>query len=72
MTEFEPRHEPPFAEGDRIKLIHMPHDPNPVKPGTKGTVKRLLWAIDRWQIVVTWDNGRTLNLVVPPDVAEKI
>ena len=58
--------------GQRLRLLQMPEDPNPVPPGTMGTV---LW-INRFaewtQIGMRWDNGphgegRTLALAVPPD-----
>lgn len=55
--------------GDRIELVHMPEDPDPIEPGAQGTVRRiqrLEWS-DCTQISVDWDNGRTLHLCVPPD-----
>jgi hypothetical protein len=61
-----------FQDGDRIKLTHMPHDPDPVEVGATGTVKFGAWIIDRWQYLVDWDKPRSLNLVCPPDRAEKI
>jgi len=58
--------------GDRIRLISMPDDPDPIKPGVTGIVTAVrphdfgLWG--RWtQIDVEWDNGRKLMLSVPPD-----
>lgn len=57
--------------GDRIELISMPNDPNPIPFGTKGTVKGVtplsFFGSDETQIVVNWDNGRRLNLICPPD-----
>ncbi len=56
--------------GDRIRLLAMPDDPDPIEPGTTGTVVAVrdqgTWA----QVDVKWDNGRTLMLVVPPDEFE--
>ena len=56
--------------GDRIRLLAMPDDPNPIPPGTTGTVTAVrqyrTWA----QVDVAWDSGRTLMLVVPPDQFE--
>jgi len=56
--------------GDRIRLLAMPDDPDPILPGTTGTVVAVrqqgTWA----QVDVKWDNGRTLMLVVPPDEFE--
>lgn len=57
--------------GDRIELVAMPDDQNPIPPGTKGTIKsvwqRGISPGDWLQIDVQWDNGRQLMLVVPPD-----
>lgn len=50
--------------GDRIRLLRMPNDPDPVPVGSEGTV----WRADDIQIGVKWDNGRRLNLI--PDVDE--
>ena len=57
--------------GDRIRLISMDDDPDPVPFGTMGVVTavdqhgagRDAWA----QIDVEWENGRALMLSVPPD-----
>ena len=57
--------------GDRIGLVAMPDDPDPVPPGTTGTVTsveqhgtgRNAWL----QVEVDWDNGRKLMLTTPPD-----
>lgn len=49
--------------GDRIKCIKM-NDPNPIEPGTEGTVDHVD-AIK--QIHVKWDNGRTLALIPEVD-----
>jgi hypothetical protein len=58
--------------GDRIRLVAMPDDPDPIPIGTTGTATAArqhgTWA----QVDVTWDNGRTLMLVVPPDHFEVI
>ena len=56
--------------GDRIRLLAMPDDPDPVPPGTTGTITAVrqqgTWA----QVDVDWDNGRKLMLAVPPDQFE--
>ena len=56
--------------GDRIRLIAMPDEPDPVPAGTLGTVLGVC-SFDGpdafHQIDVAWDNGRTLMLVTPPD-----
>ena len=63
----------PFKVGDRIMLIGMPNDPDPVPHGTQGTVESVLcmtWPEQEWaQVTVKWDNGRRLSLCVPPDIA---
>ena len=60
--------------GDRIRLVAMHDDPDPILVGQLGTVEdvtRHVSGKDEWfQIDVSWDNGRTLMLVSPPDVFE--
>jgi hypothetical protein len=57
--------------GDRIRLVAMPDDPDPVPAGTTGTVRSVRTCgsgRDAWlQVDVDWDNGRKLMLSVPPD-----
>jgi hypothetical protein len=57
-------------KGDRIRLVHMPDDPDPIPPGTEGEVTSVneVRSMGFTQIGVKWDNGRTLSLAVPPDV----
>lgn len=57
-------------KGDRIRLVSMPDDPNPIPSGTEGTVTHVnpVPSMKFTQIGVKWDNGRTLMLAVPPDV----
>lgn len=47
-------------EGMRIRLISMVDDPNPVPPGTEGTIRLI---DDTGTIHVNWDNGRTLGVL---------
>jgi hypothetical protein len=58
--------------GERIRLVAMPDDPDPIPLGSTGTVTAVrqyrTWA----QVDVKWDSGRTLMLVVPPDQFEVI
>jgi hypothetical protein len=62
--------------GDRIRLVAMLDDPDPIRPGQIGTVigvSRQGCGRDAWhQIDVAWDNGRRLMLVWPPDDFEII
>ena len=57
--------------GDRIELVAMSDDPDPISAGTKGMinfVRRCGAGREAWlQIDVNWDNGRQLMLAVPPD-----
>jgi hypothetical protein len=56
--------------GDRIRLIHMPEDPDPIPSGSLGTVCAI-YPHHRWmQVEVDWDNGRSLMLSLPDDVIE--
>lgn len=50
--------------GKRVRLINMPDDPNPVKPGTEGVV---ISVDDLGHLEVKWDDGRILNLIVNTD-----
>ena len=63
-------------EGDRVRLIAMHDDPDPIPPGQLGTVvsvSRPGAGTDTWhQIDVAWDNGRTLMIVSPPDRFELV
>ena len=62
--------------GDRIRLLAMRNDPDPILVGQLGTVvdiRRYDDAKGVWhQIDVAWDSGRTLMLVSPPDRFEII
>lgn len=64
---------PPYAGrypevGERIELLAMPDDPDPIPAGTRGTVTRVVRGYPQGtatfgEIDVAWDNGRTLNLI---------
>ncbi len=60
--------------GDRIRLLEMRDDPNPVPTGEIGTVVGVFshgTGKDTWhQVEVAWDNGRSLMLTLPPDCFE--
>ncbi len=59
--EYALRNYPP---GTRIRLIEMTDDPDPVPVGTCGTV---LAVDDAGQLLMRWDNGRSLSLVPGTD-----
>ena len=50
--------------GKRIKLLSMPNDPDPIPIGSEGLVEMVGSEFDNTtQIVVKWDNGRSLILL---------
>lgn len=56
--------------GDRIRLISMPEDPDPIPVGSLGTVRAIHPHHDWTQVEVDWDNGRRLMLTLPDDCIE--
>ena len=58
--------------GDRIRLIEMVDDPDPIPAGTIGAVTGIHIHSDWTQIEVSWENGRMLMLSSPPDKFEII
>lgn len=55
-------------EGQTIVLLEMNNDPDPIPVGTKGKVVRINpMPYNEKQIVVEWENGRTLMLIYPVD-----
>jgi hypothetical protein len=50
--------------GKRIRLTNMVGDPAPIEPGTEGLVEGV---DDLGHLLVKWDNGRTLNVLVNID-----
>ena len=60
--------------GDRIKLITMKNDPNPIPPNSTGTVTGIntVYLFGEDHLNVEWDNGRTLSLLVGTDEFEVI
>lgn len=57
--------------GDKIRLIEMPDDPDPIPAGSEGVVIEVTEGALA-QIIVKWDSGRSLSLVPGVDVFEII
>ena len=56
--------------GDRVRLVSMTDDPDPILEGEIGTLIAV-YPQDGWhQVDVQWDSGRSLMLVIPPDRVE--
>ena len=68
------KHETPsdLQPGQRIRLISMSDDPDPIAPGATGTIVSVRLLSSWSQIDVDWDNGRALMLSIPPDEIETI
>ena len=49
-----------YLPGTRICCDGMPDDPRPIESGTLGSV---VGVDDAGQIMMKWDNGRTLSLI---------
>ena len=58
-----------FVPGQRIRLLHMEDQYQPVPDGTEGSVE---FVDDAGQIHMKWDNGRTLALIPGVDRFELI
>ena len=56
--------------GDRVRLVSMADDPDPIPAGATGTVAGVYPHSDWTQVDVDWDNGRSLMLSIPPDFVE--
>jgi hypothetical protein len=54
--------------GDRIKLLEMPNDPDPIPAGTCGVITGINpIGAGEFQIIVKWEIGRSLMLILPHD-----
>ena len=56
-----------LKKGDRIRLVSMPQDPDPIPVDSLGTIVTVYDHRDWMQVDVDWDNGRTLMLTMPDD-----
>jgi hypothetical protein len=61
-----------YQVGDRVTLVSMGADIDPIPSGSEGTVTHVtelqFAGEDQLQVGVKWDNGRSLSCLVPPDV----
>ena len=53
----------------RVRLLNMPDDPSPFRPVRTGTV---MGVDDAGQLLMKWDNGRSLSLLPGTDSFEVI
>lgn len=60
-----------IQKGDRIRLLSMDNDPDPIPVGSTGTIESVT-AGPLGQVRVTWDCGRSLNLIPGVDRFEVI
>lgn len=58
--------------GDRVRMVSMTDDPDPIPAGTTGTVAGVYPHGDWTQVDVRWTSGRSLMLSIPPDVVERL
>lgn len=62
-----------YSLGDRIELVSMENDPDPIAPGERGTIDYLGAVLQgQRQIGVKWDSGRSLMLLLPMDKIRKV
>lgn len=63
-----------YKINDRVKLVKMSQDPDPIPVGAEGTVTHVQYLphFNETQVGVKWDNGRSLSVILPQDKIEKI
>ena len=57
---------------DRVQLILMTKDADPIQAGEQGVITSIVDVGESIIVDVKWDNGRTLNCVLPPDMLNVI
>jgi hypothetical protein len=66
----------PILEGDRIELVRMVDDPDPIPEGTQGTVISVSEfreaGRDLTVLAVDWDIDRSLMVILPVDTVRKV
>lgn len=66
-----------YEIGERVMLVQMEEDPDPIPAGSVGTVRYvqdLSWPGTpiQTQVSVDWDSGRRMSCLVPPDVLVRV
>ena len=64
-----------YSNGDKIVLISMNDDPDPIPPGTKGVITNIHEVTEQGKtttiITVDWEIRRSLNVILPVDKIRK-
>jgi len=61
-----------FQVNDKIKLLRMVNDPDPIETGSIGTITSIVNIGKETIINVDWDNNRSLNVILPYDRIVKV
>lgn len=64
-----------YKKGDRIEMIFMGNDPDPIAPGSQGIITHIsedVFGKGTAEVSVDWDNGRSLSVCLPQDKVKKI
>ena len=63
-----------YKKNDRVKLVSMGNDPDPIPVGTEGVVTHVQYlpSFNETQVGVKWDNGRSLSVILPQDQIVKL
>jgi hypothetical protein len=64
-----------YVKGDKIILVRMNDDPDPIPPGTKGVIENVHTVNESGKvttiITVDWEIRRSLNVILPIDEIKK-